>query len=58
VALTMRAAGAAAYLTKNGSPEALIAAIRGHARSPHEDHYYDYREQDEEPVEEVSRDVG
>ena len=30
VALAMRAAGAAAYLTKGGSPDELIAAIRGH----------------------------
>jgi DNA-binding NarL/FixJ family response regulator len=57
-ALTMRAAGASAYLTKNGSPEALLAAIRGRARPPHEDHYYDYREQDEEPEQEVPRHAG
>ena len=46
VALTMRAAGAAAYLTKGGSPSRhLIAAIRGHARPSHKDHYHDHRQQ-------------
>jgi signal transduction histidine kinase len=58
VALTMRAAGAATYLTKGGSPEALIAAVRGHARPSHKDHYHDYRQQTKEPRQETSRPAG
>ncbi len=49
MALTLRAAGAAAYLTKGGSPEALIAAIRGNPRVPDEDHYHGKRKQNPKP---------
>jgi signal transduction histidine kinase len=42
LALNMRAAGASACLTKGGSPEALIAAVRGHARPSIEDHDHDF----------------
>ncbi len=41
VALAMRTAGAAAYLSKSGSPEALIAAIRGQPRSLAKDYCHD-----------------
>jgi len=41
VALAMRAAGAAAYLPKSGSPEALLAAIRGHPRPLQKDRCHD-----------------
>jgi len=58
VALAMRAAGATAYLTKGGSPQQLIAAIRGHPRPPHKDHAHDRRKQNQKPVQKTSRPAG
>lgn len=58
VALTMRAAGAAACLTKGDPIETLIAAVRGHARPSQKDHYHDYRQQTEKPRQKTPRLAG